>query len=235
MPEYEWVTKKEYRSVKNELEMILKKVISIMDTEYDTPGVQYQLIGSGSRHLVTRIKDGNKGFDLDYNIILPTLDDGYSYKPKVIADQFINAFRKACRGTSYEFPKHRTSVIQLKHVDQQHSKVLYGGDFAIVYYGPGEADGYFYLKHWDDGHYTFEKRRQSRNVDWKLNEILEYNDEQGWNWIREEYLKLKNNNPDPEKRSCVLYLESVHNVYNQIQQAQEQERISEQPTVRYLW
>ena len=80
---------------------------------------------------------------------------------------------------------------------------------------------YHHLKHWDDGHYTFEKRSQSRNVGWKLEEIFEYNDEQGWNWIREEYLKLKNRNNDPNKRSCVLYLEAVHNVYNQIQQYQD--------------
>lgn len=52
---------------------------------------------------------------------------------------------------------------------------------------------------------------------------MEYNDEQGWNWIREEYIKLKDRNGDPNKRSYVLYLEAVHNVYNQIQQAIDNE------------
>lgn len=221
MAEFEYVHKKEYYPVKHEQKTILDRVVSIMQREYDLPGVRYRLIGSGDRHLVTRIKGGNKGFDLDYNIILPPLKEGWSYKPKVIADQFMQAFQKACRGTSYSFPKHRTSVIQLKHIDKDHSKVIYGGDFAIIYYGDDESEGYYYLKHWDDGHYAFEKRSQSRNVGWKLEEIFEYNDEQGWNWIREEYLKLKNRNNDPNKRSCVLYLEAVHNVYNQIQQYQD--------------
>lgn len=235
MDEFEYVPKKEYHPVKHEQKTILDRVVSIMQSEYDLPGVRYRLIGSGDRHLVTRIKGSNKGFDLDYNIILPPLEEGWHYKPKVIADQFMQAFQKACRGTSYSSPKHRTSVIQLKHVDQAHSKVIYGGDFAIIYYGKDESEGYYYLKHWDDGHYTFEKRSQSRNVDWKLEEIFEYNDEQGWNWIRKEYLKLKDHNNDPNKRSCVLYLEAVHNVYNQIQQAQEQEETPEQQTVHYLW
>lgn len=227
MSKYEWVTKSEYRPVKREIETILKRVIAIMEKEYDFPDIRYQLIGSGSRHLVTRIKNGNKGFDLDYNIILPALDEGYVYKPKpkVIADRFVQAFTKACQGTSYEFPKHRTSVIQLKCIDQKQNKILYGADFAIVYYGADKSDGYYYLRHWDDGHYTFEKRKHSRNADWKLEEILEYNSEQGWNWIREEYLKLKNNNHDQGKHSYVLYLESIHNVYNQIQQAQEKEDV----------
>lgn len=146
MAEFEYVHKKEYYPVKHEQKTILDRVVSIMQREYDLPGVRYRLIGSGDRHLVTRIKGGNKGFDLDYNIILPPLKEGWSYKPKVIADQFMQAFQKACRGTSYSFPKHRTSVIQLKHIDKDHSKVIYGGDFAIIYYGDDESEGYYYLK-----------------------------------------------------------------------------------------
>ena len=73
MAEFEYVHKKEYYPVKHEQKTILDRVVSIMQREYDLPGVRYRLIGSGDRHLVTRIKGGNKGFDLDYNIILPPL------------------------------------------------------------------------------------------------------------------------------------------------------------------
>ena len=61
----------------------------------------------------------------------------------------------------------------------------------------------------------------SQNIDWKLNKIREY--ENGWSWIREEYLKLKNKNKDKNKKSFVLYLESIHNVYNWIQQWEDDE------------
>lgn len=38
-----------------------------------------------------------------------------------------------------------------------------------------------------------------------------------WNDIKEEYLKLKNNNPQT-KHSFVLFHEAINNVYNQCQQ-----------------
>ena len=56
-------------------------------------------------------------------------------------------------------------------------------------------------------------------MDDKLEEILEY--KQGWNIIKDEYLKIKNRNKDPHKKSFILYLESIHNVYNHINQYKE--------------
>ena len=40
----------------------------------------------------------------------------------------------------------------------------------------------------------------------------------GWNEIREEYLKIKNANKDLNKHSFSLYLEAVNNVYNMLEQ-----------------
>ena len=50
------------------------------------------------------------------------------------------------------------------------------------------------------------------DIDEKIEVILSY--ENGWNMIRDEYIKLKNANKDINKRSFVLYLEAVNNVYN---------------------
>ena len=69
-------------------------------------------------------------------------------------------------------------------------------------------------KNWKNGGYSFVFRKLSKNVDWKLDEILNYDN--GWNMIREEYLKLKNANNDNNKKSYVLYLEAINNVYNWI-------------------
>ena len=66
---YEYVSKAEYKPYKEEIESIIKKVQKIMKTEYDTT-FQFKLIGSANRHLVTKIKDGNRGYDFDYNLIL---------------------------------------------------------------------------------------------------------------------------------------------------------------------
>ena len=76
---YEFVSKSEYRPVRNELESIIHKVQKIM-RKICNLSFQYQLIGSGNRHLITRIKGGNKGYDFDYNFILPTLNDGNKNK-----------------------------------------------------------------------------------------------------------------------------------------------------------
>ena len=53
MAEFEYVHKKEYYPVKHEQKTILDRVVSIMQREYDLPGVRYRLIGSG---------DSNKGW-----------------------------------------------------------------------------------------------------------------------------------------------------------------------------
>ena len=70
---YEYVSKAEYKPYKEEIESIIKKVQKIMKTEYDTT-FQFKLIGSAKRHLVTKIKDGNRGYDFDYNLILQKSD-----------------------------------------------------------------------------------------------------------------------------------------------------------------
>ena len=76
MKEYEYVTKKEYSPVKRELERIIRKVQKIMETEEDI-SFYYDLIGSGKRHLITRLKKGNTGFDFDYNLVIDNTNGFY--------------------------------------------------------------------------------------------------------------------------------------------------------------
>ena len=97
----------------------------------------------------------------------------------------------------------------------KNKRIKYSFDIAIIYYASDDLDdGYYYLKNWKNGGYSFVFRKLSKNVDWKLDEILNYDN--GWNMIREEYLKLKNANNDNNKKSYVLYLEAINNVYNWI-------------------
>ena len=66
---YEYVSKAEYKPYKEEIESIIKKVQKIMKTEYDRL-FNSNWLESANRHLVTKIKDGNRGYDFDYNLIL---------------------------------------------------------------------------------------------------------------------------------------------------------------------
>ena len=216
---YEYVTKAEYSPVKNQLEIILKTTQKIMKSEYGLP-FNYELIGSGKRHLITRIKGGNRGFDFDYNLIIPHPKRGYKYNADVIKHDFIEAFKKALKGTQYSFPKDSTSAITIKMVDKKNSEIKYSCDFAIIYYDENDGvKGYKYLRNnKKSGDYSFAFRMYDKDyVNEKLDEILEYID--GWNWIRDEYLKLKNiNEGNKNKHSFSLYIEAINNVYNQINQ-----------------
>lgn len=212
---FEYVTKAEYKPVKMELQKIICKVVAYMKKEYETE-CQCKLIGSGKRHLVTRVVGGNGGYDFDYNLIIAAPKPGYHYNADVVKRQFMDAFRFALKGTKYKDPQDSTSAITIKVVDKQKSRIEHSCDFAIIYYDRNRAEnGYYYLKNDKrQKRYSFEFRNLSRNVDAKIEEILEYNN--GWNAIRAEYLKLKNANRDNNKHSFSLYLEAVNNVYNSL-------------------
>lgn len=102
------------------------------------------------------------------------------------------SFSKSLKGTKYGEPEDSTSSITIKVVDKKHSKIIRSCDFAIIYYLDDDNldNGYRYIKNWKkNNRYSFEDRVLSQNADCKLQEILEY--EQGWNCVRDEYIKLK--------------------------------------------
>lgn len=229
---YEYVKRNEYQSIRLELERIIQKTHQYMRKEYNLT-FQHKLIGSGSKHLVTRIKGGNKGFDFDYNFIIPHPGEGYYWKADVIKSQFTEALKFALKGTKYSNPNDSTSAITIKVVDRNNSRILHSCDFAIIYYSEDDDfNGYYYLKNWKKhGRYSFEQRFASSNVNEKLDYILSF--QNGWNIIREEYLKLKNANKDINKKSFVLYLETINNVYNQLS---NEENVEESPDFQWgLW
>lgn len=212
---FEYVTKREYQPVRLELEKIIQKVHHYMRKEHNI-SFQHKLIGSGNRHLITRVVNGNGGFDFDYNFIIPAPEPGYKWNADVIKSKFMEAINFALNGTKYSNSKDSTSAITIKVIDQKNSRIVHSCDFAIIYYdNESNFNGYYYLRNWkNQGRYSFEERALSANVDDKLNVILTYSD--GWNSIRKEYLKLKNSNRDENKHSFSIYLEAVNNIYNQL-------------------
>ncbi len=211
---YEYVKKSEYAPVRKELELIINRVQAIMRKKYGLT-FQFRLIGSGQRHLITRIKSGNRGYDFDYNLILSPPGDGYCYIAKVIKQEFIDALKIALRGTEYSFPKNSTSSITIKVVDKGKKKIEHSCDFAIIYYGSNDGyEGYYYLRNnKPQQSYQFVFRTFNSDINEKVQEIIKNN---RWPYIKEEYLLLKNINEGNGKPSFSLYAEAVNNVYNQI-------------------
>ena len=129
---YEYVKKSEYAPVRKELERIIKCVQIEMREKYNLT-FQFQLIGSGRRHLVTRICDGNSGYDFDYNLIISHPGNGYFYKADILKRDFITAFKNALQGTSYSFPKDSTSAITIKVVDKNHKRIRHSCDLSLIH------------------------------------------------------------------------------------------------------
>lgn len=211
---YEYVKKSEYTPIRKELEQIIRRTQIEMRKNYGLT-LQFYLIGSGKRHLVTRIKDGNNGYDFDYNLVLYPPSNGYRYNAQNIKQNFITALKTALRGTNYSFPKDSTSSITIKMIDKDKKKICYRCDFANIYYGSnGNNHGYYYLRN-NKSHqsYQFVFRSLSSNIDQKVCDIIK---DDGWSYIKKEYLLLKNINEGNKKHSFSLYAEAVNNVYNQM-------------------
>ena len=59
-------------------------------------------------------------------------------------------------------------------------------------------------------------RNMKSNLDEKVDDILEfYGKKEGWDSIKDMYLQIKNSNKDDDKKSFMLYIEAVNNVYNE--------------------
>ena len=213
MSKFEYVPKGEYQPIRRQLEGIIHRVQHTMREKYHVT-FQYQLIGSGSRHLITREKGGNRGFDFDYDLIVQSPVSRKSTDLKDLKDRFRRAFIDALKGTNYRDPEDSTSVLTIKVVDTKSSRIVHSCDFCIVF--PFSDGGKGSLKNQKNGRYSIERRPASRNIDHKLAVVLSTSG--GWNRIRANYLRLKENNRDPQKRSFVLYMEAVCNIYNQIKQ-----------------
>lgn len=220
MEKYEFVSKKEYQPIRNDIEKIINKVQNLVRDRFT---FRFKLVGSGGRHLITRVVGGNKGYDFDYNLILNSPDENHFWKPCFARETLFKAFQSAIKGTTFNKIENSKSAITIKSVDYKNSKVVQSCDFAVIYYPNDEEYSYFkyarYNKH--NNVYTWEIRNSSINVDEKLNWIKE-NVDSGWEIVKEEYLKIKNSNNDLDKHSFQLYIEAINNVYNKEYYQQEE-------------
>ena len=209
---YEYVSKKEYTPIRIEIENIIKQVQKILKEEERDQTFQFMLVGSGGRHLITRIKGGNSGYDFDYNLVM---NDKYDWKP-MVRESFFKAIQKAMIGTNFNVIENSTSVITIKQVSKRDKKIIAGCDFSIVQYPEDNNLGYYMYSRFN---------KKQNNYTWEIRDVSRFNDEKlvwlketysnAWECIRKEYLKLKNNNQDINKHSFVLYHEAINNIYHQ--------------------
>lgn len=226
---FEFVTQKEVAQARKEIEQVILKVQGYL-RENNILTFQYNLVGSaGKRHLVTRVIGGNKGFDLDYNLSIQRLLNNKYNDEKKMKTLFMKLFNEF-KPKYFECCEDSTSVFTVKRLDAKTGNILYSFDFAIVYYYmeviPNEDfdedyddpdDEYYeeerqkYIKH--DKHsdtYYWELRPIATNHCYIENAIKDNN---LWNELRDLYLEKKNSNKDPNKKSRIIYYETLNEIW----------------------
>ena len=180
---YEFVPKKEYAPIREEIEKIIHDVQKLLKQQDKDLTFQYHLVGSGNRHLITRIKNGNAGYDFDYNLVL---NDNFSWKSTVRCSIF-DALQEAIKGTRFNVIEKSTSVITIKEVSKKDKKIIVGCDFSVVFYPNDDESGYYMYSRFnkEKNNFTWEIRNVSRFNDERLNKLLARED-CGWTNIKDE-------------------------------------------------
>jgi len=209
---YEFVSKSEYTPVRNQLENIIKEIQNDMKPEYT---FQFSLIGSGRKKLITREVGTSKGFDFDYNFSLQKVKDDYD-GAKTIRENFFKILQEIGKKYGYQTEDNK-SAITIKLVDQEKKRVVHSCDFGIVEDWIDDEDNQHQNiiirdKNASLPTYVWNERPKSKNYSVKVSNI----EAAGlWEVLKAEYLKLKENNKDIEKKSYQLFIESINNIYNQ--------------------
>lgn len=208
---YEYVSRTKYTPVRIKLEKIISKIRTELKANYTFQDV---LIGSGRKKLITQEVGSNKGFDFDYNLSLQKVKND-NKNAKTIREDFFKAFKKFEKEFNYK-TEDSTYVITIKFIDHKNKKIRHSCDFAIVNdyednNGNSQQEIIIRDKKNNKPNYLWNQRPVGSNYVYKLRNI-----ETGgiWNELRTEYLKLKNNNKDKNKKSFHLFYEAINNVYN---------------------
>lgn len=204
MYNFEYVTKAEYSPVKKSLINLINQVQDEVRNHFT---FRFDFIGSASRNMITCDYSMNTGYDFDIDIRVN--DDDKNFSPKQIKNIIREAFDKHGFKHDYSFAEDSKRVLTIKFINHNNSKIIHSCDFAIVHDG---KDGQQYI-HFNKYQNTYEWQYQPKEhyeVFKKTNKLKK----QGkWTEVRNEYLRMKNENKDKNKKSRHIYEEVINNLY----------------------
>ena len=209
MKDYQYVTKKEYGPVREELVELIHLVQHEVKEHFT---FRYDFIGSASRNMITREKNGNTGYDFDVNIRVN--DPNNYYSAKEIRNVLKSAFDKHSKKFLYDNAEDSTRVITIKVKDKKNSKILHSCDFAVVndYI---DDDGYECQEyiHFNKNQKTYEWQEQPDGYYMLLERIDDIKENGLWQEVRDVYLDKKCRNTDPNKKSRSIFAETIKEVH----------------------
>ena len=210
MKDFEYVTKKEYLPVKNEL---IELINLVQDEVRDKFTFRFDFIGSASRNMITRDKKSNIGYDFDVNIRVN--DDDNEYSAKEIRRILKDGFDKHSKKFQYDYAEDSKRVLTIKVKDRKNSKILHSCDFAVANdYTDNQVNYHQKFIYFNKKQNTYEWQEQPEGfymLDEKIGWIKE-NDL--WQEVRDSYIERKNSNNNPNKKSRSIFAETVAAVFN---------------------
>ena len=228
MPEFEYVTPEEAQPVMDEIIALIQDMQKCVRKDFKKDfTLKYRFVYGSSRNMITREKDGNKGFEFDVNLIPNFHEDEYS--DEKMAKILFNAIEVCLRLSGVKSMKKygeliidnsddRIDVFTIKIIDKADSNIVHSCDFAITrtlckggkqikqcICNDKKCFGY----RWEDRldfDIDIEERLQLIEYYDSITEI-DLSAE-----LRDSYLKNKNQNQILTKKSRKIFVETVNNM-----------------------
>lgn len=200
-----YVTKAEAKPAKVLVVNIIQELQKILKGKLT---FQYKFVGSSSRNMITEDIKGNVGFDFDVDII-PDLPD--NYKPKQIRDMIRNALNNISGKYGFSCPSDSTSVLEIKCINREESKIVYSCDFAIVRVRSNNRKQFIRYN------------KSQKNYTWEYRGDEYDNVSEKYEWIKKNkhtidlrncYIEMKNKNYCKDRHSRTIFAEAVNNIHN---------------------
>lgn len=206
MKDFEYVSKKEYGPVNDDL-IALIHLVQEEVREYFT--FRYDFIGSASRNMITREVNGNVGYDFDVNIRVNDPEENYS--PEELREILKNGFDKHNSKFDYDYTEDSSRVLTIKVKDRNNKRILHSCDFAIVF---DCSDGRQQYVRFNKNQQSYSWEYQPKGF-YQLEERIADIKECGcWQEVRDLYIDKKNRNIDPNKKSRSIFAETIKEVYD---------------------
>lgn len=203
MHDFRYVSKSEYKPLKNQ---IIELLYDVQDEVRSYFTFRFDFIGSTKRNMITQDIKSNIGFDFDVNIEVN--DDDEDYTAADIRNKLRNAITKVSRNYGFTKCEDSTRVITIKKANRWYSTIEHSCDFAVVY-------GSQYIRY-NKGSQKYSWELQSKgyiNIEQKADTLKNDKNKKYWNEVGEVYIDKKNRNTNPDKHSRSIYAETINEVY----------------------
>ncbi len=210
---YHYLTNANFRKIlKGEGTKLTQALCHQLRIDYGI-GANAQLVGSAKRNMITQNENGQ--VDMDYNLIImkSSVTDGQELKEAVM-----KSFNKVLKKNGYKDCQDSTSVLStgFLHFTKGNSSE-YKFDIAIV--KEDQYGNWHRLIHQKTGwvqhdRWCWNQSPNTKRIRAKAECIKEHSK---WQLVRDEYIKLKNNNfrfNNDGLSSFVCYEQAINNVYN---------------------